>query len=114
MLAAYTRALKNYANFRGRDRRSEFWLFFLAQVIVFIIGLLLSRLYSAFGVIALLYLVATVLPLLAAEARRLHDTDKSAWWILSRLIPVVGSVLLLVFLAFPGTQGGNRFGPQRD
>jgi len=52
-----------------------------------------------------------VLPMLAVAVRRLHDNDKSAWWVLLSLVPVLGSIALIVLLCLPGTQGTNRFGP---
>ena len=58
-----------------------------------------------------LFLLATLLPLVAAAVRRLHDTDRSGWWILISLLPLVGQVIFFVFLVTGGTRGPNRFGP---
>lgn len=103
--------LTNYANFSGRARRSEYWWFALALVVVF--GLLagLSRASALFAVVYGLAALAVFVPGLAVAVRRLHDTDKSGWFILLGLIPFVGGIILIVFYATEGTPGANRFGP---
>jgi uncharacterized membrane protein YhaH (DUF805 family) len=72
---------------------------------------------AAFGVLtgellAVLYGLATVLPVLGVDIRRLHDTNRSGWWIVISLIPIIGGIVLIVLFASAGTQGPNRFGPQ--
>ena len=62
--------------------------------------------------VAVLYGLVTLLPALGVEIRRLHDTNRSGWWILIALIPVIGGIVLIVFFASAGAQGPNRFGPQ--
>ncbi|WP_447905640.1 DUF805 domain-containing protein [Stenotrophomonas sepilia] len=109
--------LTRYAQFTGRAGRSEFWWFQLFIMIISIPLYLLSF-YAGYSGSQGLALVVTglgvvmwlafVLPSIAATIRRLHDTDRSGWWLLLGFVPFV-SLVLLVFL-LPGTPGGNRFG----
>lgn len=82
-----------YATFEGTASRSEYWWFFL---FLFLGGMAASIISDK---LAALFYIATLLPSLAAAARRLHDTGRSGWWQLIALIPVVGFIVLLVFLA---------------
>lgn len=114
--------LKKYADFKGRARRSEFWLFTLFIIIVEVIYFAALGATGGFGsqepsgaalaVIAIfsLFFLAILIPSLALNFRRLHDTNRSAWWILISFIPF-GGIVLLVFYCLPGTQGPNKFGP---
>ncbi|MBW8860333.1 MAG: DUF805 domain-containing protein [Caulobacter sp.] len=113
---------KKYADFQGRARRSEYWLFSLFCFIVgVVIGILRvatggfealeSGRMDALGIVNLLFSLAVLVPSLAVGFRRLHDTDRSAWWILIGLIPLIGWIVLIVFYLLPGTTGPNRFGP---
>jgi uncharacterized membrane protein YhaH (DUF805 family) len=104
--------INKYATFTGRAQRSEYWYFFLFLVIVNIVASVLDS--AIFGDIPVLYLIVTlalIVPSIAAGVRRLHDTDKSGWWLLLGLIPVVGAIVLIVFFCQRGTVGPNRFGP---
>jgi uncharacterized membrane protein YhaH (DUF805 family) len=115
--------LKKYAEFTGRARRSEYWLFTLFIVLVEIayfilvsaigggtsgnmnaIGLVLSGLYG-------LFVLGIIIPSLAVGFRRLHDTDRSAWWLLIAFLPFIGGLVLLIFNVLPGTTGPNKYGP---
>ena len=110
-------AYKRYADFQGRAGRSEYWLFVLFFVLVAVGLTILNVVLSAgssrpnllvsalYGIFAL----GSLVPSLAVGFRRLHDTNRSAWWILIGLIPLIGSVVLLVFYCLPGTPGPNRF-----
>jgi uncharacterized membrane protein YhaH (DUF805 family) len=104
----------NYAGFSGRASRSEYWFFVLSYVLVAtalsIPGLLLGNHAVLYVCIGLLFL-AIFLPSLAAQVRRLHDTNSSGWWLLLLFIPYVGSFIMLVWFCIPGTKGSNRFGP---
>jgi uncharacterized membrane protein YhaH (DUF805 family) len=109
-------AFKNYAKFDGRASRSEYWWFWLFEIIVLAGSMVLTL---GDGIIAniggLIYIVAALgmfLPSLGLLFRRLHDTDRSAWWILISLIPLVGGIVLLVFTVLDGTPGPNKFGPR--
>ena len=100
-----------YAAFSGRAARSEFWywqLFLtLAGLIVAILDTSLSLHSKPFG---LIYYLVTLLPTLAVGARRLHDTGRSAWWLLLLLVPIAGSGVLFYYLAEPSMPGPNKFG----
>lgn len=97
----YIKALKNYATFRGRATRTEYWLFTLFAYIFMIIPYILVFIDSlaVFGVIlVLLYGAAMILPSLAVTVRRLHDTGRSGWWYLINFVPVIGGIWLLILL----------------
>lgn len=111
----YVGVLKNYVGFSGRARRKEFWMFTLFSVIIMIILSIIDRLIGTdsrggSGVLTGLYWLAVLLPSLAVQFRRLHDTGRSGWWILIGLVPFVGGIILLVFDILPGDAGPNRFG----
>ncbi|WP_201832419.1 DUF805 domain-containing protein [Microvirga zambiensis] len=104
--------LNKYATFSGRAQRSEYWYFFLFTAAVNIVASVLDA--AVFGDTPVFYLIATlalILPSVAAGIRRLHDTDKSGWWLLISLVPVIGIIVLIVFFCQRGTVGANRFGP---
>jgi uncharacterized membrane protein YhaH (DUF805 family) len=114
----YLMALKRYAEFNGRSRRKEYWLFTLYNIVIFMVlylaGLVLllrSSIYVVFFGLAFLYWLAVLVPGLAVCVRRLHDIDKSGWFILISLIPAVGGIILIVLLCLDGTPGDNRYGP---
>ena len=112
---SYMEAIKsgfsNYAKFNGRASRSEFWWFFLFYAVVIFIVNFIVDLTGLPIIISVLVWASFVLPMLGLYFRRLHDVDRSAWWILIALIPLIGSIVLIVFWATPGTEGDNRFGP---
>lgn len=102
--------LSNYATFSGRARRSEYWYFALAMIVLNGVLSLLgdsTPVVTLSGIIAL----ALVIPQLAVGARRLHDTGRSGWWQLISLIPIVGWIVLIVFFAQDGEKGSNKYGP---
>jgi len=101
----YLGPLRRYAEFHGRSSRKEYWLFLLGQVIFGLIAALVAiELYGVF-------LLATIIPSLAVYVRRLHDTNRSGWWVLIGLIPLVGNIVLFIFLVTRGTSGDNDYGP---
>ena len=103
----------NYANFSGRAPRSEFWWFQLfSSVLLGILFLLMNSGAILWPILAFIVALAMFLPTLAVWVRRLHDTNRSAWWLLLSLVPWVGGLVLLIMLAFPGTPGPNRYGPE--
>lgn len=102
----YLEALKNYAVFNGRATRREYWLFFLISMgVAFVMGFIDGFLKTG-GVLQALYNLALLVPSIAVGVRRMHDTDRSGWWL---LLPIVN----LVFLAQDSQPGPNRFGPNR-
>lgn len=108
----YLKVLKNYVGFQGRARRKEYWMFVLFNVIVSLVLSIVGGIISeTLGLILSYgYMLAVLLPSLAAAVRRLHDTGKSGWFILLTLIPAVGGIILLVFLAQEGQVADNQYG----
>lgn len=113
MIEAVKAVFSKYVTFSGRARRAEYWWYTLFIVIVSIVlvGVDLALFGSnyTFG-IADVWSLATLLPSLAVSVRRLHDTDRSGWWLLLILIPLIGAIILIVWQATKGTDGSNRFG----
>ncbi len=95
--------LSKYADFKGRASRSEYWWFLLFTLIVYGVTAFLP-------IISLIAVLALLVPSISAAVRRLHDTDRSGWWYLLSLVPVVGTIVLIVFLCQRGTEEQNRFG----
>jgi hypothetical protein len=113
--------LRKYAQFSGRARRSEYWLFalftFAVSIAITILRLIVAgpqslenNSFDVLSLVSLAFSLAMFIPSLAVSFRRLHDTDRSAWWILIGLIPLIGAIVLLVFYCMPGTTGPNKFG----
>jgi len=102
--------LERYAKFDGRAGRAEYWWFFLATLIIGIAINVLTAISSAFYILSFIYFIAVLVPSLAVAIRRLHDTNKSGWFLLLALIPIVGFIVLIVFLATPGEPGPNNYG----
>ena len=113
----YLQALKKYATFTGRARRREFWLFTLVNVLVVLALAFVDVLTGSFseqleiGLLSGLYMLAVLVPSIAVTVRRLHDTDRSGWWVLLGFIPIIGGLVLLVFELLDSQPGTNRFGP---
>ena len=141
------RPLQKYADFNGRAPRAEYWWYTLAIIVVAIVISIiesilgLGQTVGPYGLLSLLFMVALIVPGLAVTVRRLHDTNRSGWWILVAVIPyailgfmaggavasgdmtgmgtaglfgivaLVGAIVLLVFMVLPGNKGDNRFGP---
>ncbi len=103
----------NYANFKGRLGRGAFWRFVLVNVVIWVIIGIIGGIFQ--GVILYIltgaYWLALLVPSLAAGSRRLHDTGKSAWFLLLWLIPVVGQIIVIVLWAREGDDGANEYGP---
>lgn len=100
--------LKNYVNFEGRASRPEFWWFFLFN---FLVGCILGLLGKAGTVLSSIWSLAILLPQLGLGVRRLHDINKSGWYWLVGLIPIVGWILLIYWWAQPGDATENQYGP---
>ncbi|MFZ2237722.1 MAG: DUF805 domain-containing protein [Dokdonella sp.] len=109
-------ALKKYATFSGRSRRSEYWFFVLFYLIIYVVlaiidgvaGTMSSE--SRFGLLSGLFALAMLIPSLAVGARRLHDTGRSGWWQLIGLIPLIGFIVLIVFYVQDSHPGSNQYG----
>jgi uncharacterized membrane protein YhaH (DUF805 family) len=120
----YMVALRKYVDFNGRARRTEYWVFALVNCIISIVlwsiiylptvlhGRGENGTYPLLGsCLFLLFCLATFLPGLAVAIRRLHDTGKSGWWFLITFVPLVGSIILLIFLFMDSQPGPNQYGP---
>ena len=109
---AISTCFSKYVTFDGRAARPEYWYWvlfsLLAQLVLVIVDTLV--LHSEIGILGVLFSLAVFLPSLAVAVRRLHDLDRSGWWILLAFIPVVGAIILIVWACMPGTPGPNRFG----
>ena len=112
----FVTALKNYAVFSGRSRRSEYWYFALFYVIFYVAATVVDVMIGSFerssgiGACTAILALALLIPSISVTVRRLHDTGRSGWWILIGLIPLVGGIILLVFMCQDGEPGVNRFG----
>ena len=102
-----TVVFKNYVNFEGRATRPEYWWFTLAYAIVNIILSLIPRVGTILsGILGL----AVLIPSIGVAVRRLHDINKSGWWYLLILIPLVGTIILIVWFVKPSDNGENQYG----
>ncbi len=113
---------KNYANFQGRSSRGAYWWLMLINLLIsigigIVDGIVFPRSTGALagmGMLSILWSLATLIPGIAISFRRLHDVDKSAWWLFISLIPLIGAVVLIFFCAQPGTRGANSYGPDQE
>lgn len=104
-------AIWNFGDFHGRSDRTEFWSYFaLSLTLLFIASYADSYLDSRQQIQNFVNL-AVIIPYIAVAIRRLHDINLSGWWVLIALIPVAGTLILLIAMMFPGSQEKNRFGP---
>lgn len=102
--------LSKYATFQGRASRSELWFFYLFYVIVLMVAGIID---GIIGTDVVLYSLATfglMLPIISATVRRLHDVNRSGWWYWIALVPLVGGIVLLIWLCTRGTAGDNTYG----
>lgn len=111
----YLGVFRKYARFSGRARRREYWTFFLFNLLIAIaLGALDAVIgtggASGIGLLGGLYALAALVPGIAVAVRRLHDTHRSGWWLLIAFVPIVGAIVLLVFLATAGDAGSNAYG----
>ena len=111
----YLGVLKKYAQFQGRARRKEYWMFVLIN---FLIGIVLGVVDGMLGLVGPsgvgplggLYALALLVPSIAVAVRRLHDTGRSGWWLLIGFVPLIGAIVLIVFMASAGHAGANEHG----
>ncbi len=125
-----TLPLKRYAEFGGRSRRKEYWMFFLLMLILGVVAGTIDTMLgygttwrsvagtgygfgwaTHNGPVEIVLTLALLIPNLAVTIRRLHDLDKSGWWLLTLFVPLIGAIVLIVFMCIEGTRGANRFGP---
>ena len=100
---------RNYANFMGRSRRSAFWWWVLFQFLALMVAAVLDSVIRT-PLFYMLTALGLLLPALALEIRRLHDTNRSGWWVFISLVPIVGIILLIVWWCGEGTRGPNKYG----
>jgi uncharacterized membrane protein YhaH (DUF805 family) len=105
----YLAVLKNYTGFSGRASRAEYWQFAMVN---FIVSSALSALSAALKtpLPSLIYVVAVLVPGLAVAVRRLHDTGRSGWWLLLGIVPIIGTIVVFVWLCLDSEDGRNRYG----
>lgn len=106
----FIEALKKYAVFSGRARRSEYWYFVLFYIILYAVFLGVGIAIKAPAIVAIVAL-GLLLPAWGVTVRRLHDTGRSGWWILIGIVPLVGGIVLLVFQVMDSQPGANEYGP---
>lgn len=117
---------QNYVNFEGRSGRAAYWWWVLFTVIVSVVAGIIDRAIGSsvvttpeaagmtstgIGVITSIASLLLFLPSLAVAVRRLHDTDRSGWWVLLNVIPFIGWIIVVIMLLQPGSLGLNRYGP---
>ena len=112
----YLKVLKQYADFSGRARRKEYWMFVLVNIIFSTIAVILDNIFGiavegvGYGPLYGLYTLAILIPSLAVGVRRLHDIGKSGWMLLVALIPLIGTIWLLVLLFTESNPEDNEYG----
>jgi uncharacterized membrane protein YhaH (DUF805 family) len=112
----YLDVLKKYAQFSGRARRKEYWYFVLFNMIFSIVLAMVDNqtgtlnAESGVGLLSGIYSLAVLIPSIAVAFRRLHDTGRSAWWLLIGLIPIIGWIVIIVFLVQDSQEGENEYG----
>lgn len=101
-------AFRNYANFQGRATRTQYWMFILIYLVIYVV---LSIIDSFIGMplLSAVFSLALLIPSIAYATRRLHDAGRTGWWQLIALIPLIGAIVLIVFLAMP-SKDDTRFG----
>jgi uncharacterized membrane protein YhaH (DUF805 family) len=113
----YLAALKKYADFSGRARRKEYWFFVLFNIIISIVLTICDVVIGTYnsgagiGLLSGIYTLAILLPGIGVTVRRLHDTGRSGWWILIIFVPLVGAIVLLIFMFLDSHPGTNAYGP---
>ena len=100
---------EHYFDFNGRARRQTFWYFFLVNIVISIVLGIIDGIIGT-TIIGGLYSLAVLLPGLGLSVRRLHDLDKSGWYLLIAIIPIIGAIVLIYWFIQPGTAGANQYG----
>ena len=104
----YLHVWKNYATFDGRATRSEYWYFILFNIIINIFLSIIDEIATD-GILGIVYLLAVLIPSIAVATRRLHDINKSGWWQLIAIIPLIGFIVLIVFYCTDSKED-NQYG----
>ena len=106
----YTQVLSRYAEFNGRARRSEYWNFVFINIVITAAIAIVDLILGSFGALGIIYSLGILIPGLAVAVRRLHDTGRSGWTLLLVLIPFIGAIILLIFMAQDSVAGENEYG----
>lgn len=106
----FTKVIKQYADFSGRARRQEYWMFYLFYIIFAIVIGVVEGIIGSPGIVGIIYTLALLIPSIAVGVRRLHDTGRSGWWMLLLFIPLVGALILLIFFVQEGEKEDNGYG----
>ncbi|RFA31001.1 hypothetical protein CAI21_03235 [Alkalilimnicola ehrlichii] len=101
-------AIKQYADFSGRATRTQYWMYILFYMIFYVVAAVIDAVIGI-GIFTAVYALGLLIPSLAIAARRLHDTNRSGWWQLIALVPLVG--LVLIYFLVLDSDDDNRFGP---
>lgn len=115
-MKSYLQVWKRGLDFAGRSRRREYWMFLLFHIIIMAVLVLIAGDMDnpeepSVGILANLYMLATLIPAIALTIRRLHDTGRAGWWILLGFIPLIGGLIVLVFMVLDGQAESNKYGP---
>ena len=112
----YIEVMRKYAVFSGRAQRQEYWMFVLFNVIIVLFlgiidGMADSDSEGSRSTLTTLYVLSILIPSLAVGVRRLHDTGRSGWWMLIGVIPIIGAIVLLIFIIQDSQLMDNQYGP---
>jgi len=112
----YLAVIKKYAEFNGRARRKEYWMFALFNIIFLVVAMILDNVFKTtiegipYGLFYFLYAFAILTPSLSVTVRRLHDIGKSGWMLLIAIIPLFGAIWFLISMVMDGDAGTNKYG----
>lgn len=102
-----------YVQFSGRSSRSAYWYWYLFQILVYVAASIVDMILGIYPVLAVVASLAILLPSLGITFRRLHDTGRSGWWLLIWILPIIGFIVILVFM-LTGSDGPNKYGAGPD
>ncbi|MFT6274111.1 MAG: uncharacterized membrane protein YhaH (DUF805 family) [Halioglobus sp.] len=105
----FTNALKKYADFSGRATRQEYWMYILFYMVFYIVLAMVGGVLGL-SILTTVFSLGLLVPTISLAARRLHDTGRTGWWQLLSLVPIVGSIVLIVFLV-QDSHDDNPYGP---
>jgi len=106
----FIRAYKKYVDFKSRDTRKQYWMFYLITLLLSIGLGIVDGVVGANGILAIGFALVSIIPSIAAGARRLHDTNKTGWWQLLYFIPLLGAMIVMIMLVLKTNDEDNRYG----
>ena len=107
----YLTVLKKYTELNGRARRKEYWMFCLINLLIYIGCAVIDTVIGSWGIVSMIYSLAVLVPSITVTVRRLHDTGRPGWWLAIVLVPLIGALVLLVFMVLDSEPEANDFGP---